>query len=563
MDGENLPAKPWWREIQIVWLVVLVVGIYFSRTDDLYLAGEETRRAQVAAEMLWSGDWLVPRQQGKIYLSRPPLGSWAIAIVAQLRGELDVVSVRLPTLLAVLATTLLLYGYTRNFLPREGAFLAAVGYPTMAQVLQLGRVAESEGLFTFFISVSLLVWHWGYLKKWPGWAMWSAGYCLAGLAGLTKGPQGIAYFVGPVWFYLLVIERNWRSLLSPAHLVGLLGGGITIGVWQVPYMMATSWEAGKAVWLTQASNRFQFFDWAGAVKHFVRFPFEILACTFPWSLAFVQVFNRKCWRALGDLRSELQFLLVALAVTFPTVWFAPYARGRYFMPLYPLISIWCGIILSRCASASRETGMNKGWRVFLGGLSTAAVVGGIVVCVIAFHPSWVLENVQIPPIPAALFLGLATAIAIWTVSHIGSSEGRSIQVSTVCIALIMGFIHTGLIVSSQAARQPQVGDLLADVRTELRPDETLVSFGRVSHAFAYYYGKFIPQYDWPATAQDETLPTYFCVRRSDLETHELPFAWEPIAEMSFEDDDTPSARTYVVVGRRLPLIAQKPKPERN
>lgn len=563
MECQNIAKKSCWREIQVFWLIVFVGGIYFSRIADLNLAGEETRRAQVAAEMIWSGDWLVPRQQGKIYLSRPPLGSWAIAIATRVRGRLDAVSVRLPTLLAVLATTLLLYGYSRNFLGPQGAFLAAIGYPAMAQVLQLGRAAESEGLFTFFISASLLVWHWGYLRKWPSWVMWSAGYGLAALAGLTKGPQGIAYFVGPVWFYLLIVERNWRALVRPAHGVGLLAGFGIIAAWQVPYSLATSWEAGKAVWFTQAANRFEYSDWDNGVKHFLRFPFEILACTFPWSLALVQIFNRKCWRAMANWRSELQFLLVALALTFPTVWFAPYARGRYFMPLYPVISVICGMIFSRCASAAPESGMNKGWRLFLAGLTAVAVASGIGICVLAFHPDWVLESVQIPPVQAALFLVLTSAIAVWMVSHLKSSEAWCIQISAACIVLIMGTAYTGLVVSSQVARQPRVDQLLAIVRTELPPEESLISFGRVSHAFAYYYGEFIPQRDWPQTADDENLPTYFCARKTDLEMHSLPFAWEPIAEMSFEDDDTPSPRSYIVVGRRLPDLANLPGPRRN
>ncbi len=258
MEDHNMRPQPWWREIQVLWLVVLVGGVFFTRIDDLNLHGEETRRAQVAAEMLWSGDWLVPHQQGEIYLSRPPLGSWAIAAAAELRGTLDAVTVRLPTILATLLTTLLIYAYTRNFLSRTGAFLSALAYPTMAQVLQLGRVAESEGLFTLLISASLLVWHWGYLRKWPAWGFWTAGYVLSALAGLTKGPQGIAYFVGPVWFYLIVLERQWRELLRPAHWLGVAAGLATVASWQVPYMLATSWDAGIAVWFTQASNRFAY-----------------------------------------------------------------------------------------------------------------------------------------------------------------------------------------------------------------------------------------------------------------------------------------------------------------
>ncbi len=376
MEAQEMRPKPWWREIQVLWLLVLVSGVYFTRMGDLNLHGEETRRAQVAAEMLWSGDWLIPHQQGKIYLSRPPLGSWAIAAVAELRGTLDAVTVRLPTILATLLTTLLIYAYARNFLSRTGAFLAAVAYPSMAQVLQLGRLAESEGLFTLLISASLLIWHWGYLRKWPAHWMWVAGYVLSALAGLTKGPQGLAYFVGPVWFYLIVLERRWRELLRPAHVVGMMAGLVTIALWQVPYMLATSWDAGFSVWFTQASNRFAYPSFWRTARHFVQFPLEILACTLPWSLALAQLFNRNFWRAVQSIRAEVLFLLTALLVTFPTVWFAPFARGRYFMPLYPLIGILCGIVLDRCAFAEERTWLNRGWRNFLLTYAAVAVVGG-------------------------------------------------------------------------------------------------------------------------------------------------------------------------------------------
>src|SRR5688500_16657416 len=172
MKPQEFRSLPWWREVQVLWLIALVGGIYFSRIDDVNLLGEETRRAQVAREMAWSANWIVPHQQGELYLSRPPLGSWAIAIAAHVRGEFDALAVQLPSVIAILLTTLLIYAYARNLLSQTGAFLAAVSYPTMIQVLQLGRLAESESLFTLFLSGALLAWHWGYIKGWPHWRTW-------------------------------------------------------------------------------------------------------------------------------------------------------------------------------------------------------------------------------------------------------------------------------------------------------------------------------------------------------------------------------------------------------
>ena len=98
-----------WFEVELLILILLVTVTYFGRLTMVSLRGEETRRALVAAEILDTGDWIVPRQQGTIYLSRPPAGSWTIAALAMLRGKLDVWAIRLPSAIAMLLTTLLVY----------------------------------------------------------------------------------------------------------------------------------------------------------------------------------------------------------------------------------------------------------------------------------------------------------------------------------------------------------------------------------------------------------------------------------------------------------------------
>src|SRR5215203_5132014 len=92
-------------------LAAFVVLTYFVWIDALPTRGEETRWATVAREMTDAGDWVVPRQQGEPFFSRPPLGSWLIAIASLIRGELDLAAVRLPTATAVLASSLLVLWY--------------------------------------------------------------------------------------------------------------------------------------------------------------------------------------------------------------------------------------------------------------------------------------------------------------------------------------------------------------------------------------------------------------------------------------------------------------------
>ena len=61
--------------------------IYGSRLSETPPGGEEPRRGQVAREMFGSGDWIVPRQQGLPFLSRPPVQNWAIALCSLAGGR--------------------------------------------------------------------------------------------------------------------------------------------------------------------------------------------------------------------------------------------------------------------------------------------------------------------------------------------------------------------------------------------------------------------------------------------------------------------------------------------
>src|SRR4029079_1847621 len=104
-----------------------------------------------AREMLTSGDWVVPRQQGVVFPERPPMTMWLMAIAVVCGGDVDTVAIRIPSVVAVVLTSLLIYGYTRALVSGFAAFVAALSYASMAQVLQIGRMGESESVFALFV----------------------------------------------------------------------------------------------------------------------------------------------------------------------------------------------------------------------------------------------------------------------------------------------------------------------------------------------------------------------------------------------------------------------------
>src|ERR1700722_4696545 len=231
-SGLRAQSKPWWRETG-VWVLLLVrAGFYTIRVGDLSVRGEESRRGRIAWEIWHTGDWIVPRIQGEPVFFRQPLQKWVIALVGMARGTVDEWALRLPSVAAMLLMVILIYGYGRSFFSRFGAFFCALSLISLGQVLELGRLGETDSLFTLFLAGSLLTWKWCQNAGVSERRAWCCGYALAALATLTKGPQAPLYFVGAVAIFCLITGRR-RELFSRDHLVGLLTGLAIVGLWQV------------------------------------------------------------------------------------------------------------------------------------------------------------------------------------------------------------------------------------------------------------------------------------------------------------------------------------------
>ena len=77
---------------------------------------------------------------------------WMMAAAGWLRGDVDPIAIRLPSVIAVVLTSLLVYAYARVMLSQTVAIAAALVYATFGQVLQIGRLGESEALFALLVS---------------------------------------------------------------------------------------------------------------------------------------------------------------------------------------------------------------------------------------------------------------------------------------------------------------------------------------------------------------------------------------------------------------------------
>ena len=557
-------SKPtrWMFEVEVGLLLLLVIGLYSARLTALPVHGEESRWARGAALMLETGDWIVPRQQRQVFPERPPLSSWAMALAGAVRGKVDSWAIRLPSVLGVLLTTLLIYGYARTMTTRFGALAAAIVYATMGQVLQLGRRGESEALFTLFVSSSLLTWHWGYARHRRSLSLWAIPYTLAAFGALVKGLQAPIY-LGATTFVFLAIRRDWKTLFSWSHAAAMLLFAVIVGAWAIPFCLATDAESFFAIWAGLAIDRMLM---SGLVQHLVTYPGELIGCLLPWSVLLFELPRKRFRESLNEAGEHVQYLLVAIAVTFPSVWLVAGARGRYYMPLFPCFAILIGLVIQRCTRLDADPAARRGWQLFVLGLAITVTIIGIALPAASLVPLKQVDGI-IQPVAFGLSLFAAAvitaAILLWSRRR---TSARSATVALLSLGIFVGLFNDGALVNIRLNDSHDPSRAIAEVKATLPQADRLVSFGPINHRFAYFYETTITELPWPA-ADDEvaTDVEYFCFDRHIHDTAAvrangrgrtwsqtpglLPFEWEQVDAIGCDRSRKDPFDRTVVIGR--------------
>jgi 4-amino-4-deoxy-L-arabinose transferase-like glycosyltransferase len=551
------------NEWELLVLAVVTAAIYGARLTTLPIRGEETRRAEVATEILQTGDWIVPRQQGQPFLSRPPLGSYPIAALEMLFGASSLLAVRLPSVIATWLTTLLIYGYGRQFLSRLGSLAAGFAFATMGMVLQLGRLAETDAVFTLFVSGSLLLWHWGYVRNseaknarhWSRNWFWLAGYFCSALGALTKGPQAPVYFVGAATLYLL-LRRDLRNLLSWSHLAAIGLFATVVGAWQIPFLLATDLASVRQIWISDVGLRFEDARWTQVVMHFLFYPIGVLICVLPWSPLLTAYGFKSFRKRIGSAQPMTVFLGLALLVAFPTCWLIPGAKERYFMPMFPCLSLLVGLVVQRALAADAPRALRIGWLLYLSGSCAAILFGGLAVAGASWIDGFEIAELTQPVWFAAVYLGLSVAILtglLWRGSMQSIFRGYAFVIA---FTAFVGLTHVGIVLGSMAKASEDASPAIAELKRKLPPHVRLVSFGLVETLFAYHYREPIEPRSWPPTASDLADGTeYFCFTWDKDYMPPFPFAWNAIADIPCDRIRHERPWRRVIVGRRLYNVA--------
>jgi len=176
---------------------------------------DEFRYAEIAREMLATGDWISPRLNGVRYFEKPVLGHWIGAAMQWAFGE-STFATRFPSAFSTGLTALFLFLFLRRCGqgPRTG-LVAAFVYLTCLAVFGIGTTDILDPLLNLWLTLAIGFFYWAYIETDSNRRtikLLLVGLC-CGLAFLTKG--FLAFAVPAVVALAFIVWRlEWSRLLS-------------------------------------------------------------------------------------------------------------------------------------------------------------------------------------------------------------------------------------------------------------------------------------------------------------------------------------------------------------
>jgi 4-amino-4-deoxy-L-arabinose transferase-like glycosyltransferase len=466
-------------------------------------------QAQIARNMLASGDWVTARLNGVAYLEKAPLIYWMMAASFRIFGVHDW-SARLPLALAVVLLCWVTYKFGRWALGEEAGFYSGIVLSTSVGLFLFTRILIPDATLTLCITGA--IWAWlclleGETKHAGFWAC-GLGLCLgAGL--LLKGLIAVVFPVATCLLYMTLLGQlfspvAWRKL----QIWLVVGTTILIaGPWHVlatirnpPYfafsMHSAPGEYRGFFWFyffNEHLLRFLNLRYPRDYNTVPRYLFWLLNLVwiFPWSaylIAAPSLAYQPVSRAARLRSMALCWIaVVMLFFTFSTT------QEYYSMPIYPALALLIG---SSLGSNSRRlrTATNILMTILLSGFAALFTllllvwrlpVRGNISAALSQHPEmYTLSLGHMMDLTLGAFAYLKLPLALAAFAFAASALGLAYFRSNIRAAVLV--IAAGMILFFQAARialirfDPYLGSYPLSEQLEKSPP------GQLIEANSYY-----------------------------------------------------------------------------
>ena len=297
---------------------------------------DEVRYAMLAREVAENGRWFLPRVRDQVYLNKPPLFFWTVALVSLPAGRVSDVTAPLVSVVSALAGILGVFAIGRRLWGFRAGFAAAAVLAATPFYFFMAHQVLTDMMLTAWLVWALYF----YLRASApaaGRLPWLGFYlCVAGALS-TKGPVALLALAAAVVASAVTDGRaGLRALRLPAG-IGLIA--LTTLPWLLPYALQSEKSYTEAVLVTD------YLGWYFREKADSRALafFTYLAGFLPWALV-LPLAVRWWW---ADPDRDRRRLLAWTGVFVFALALSSAQRSRYFLPVLPLLALLVGDLAVR------------------------------------------------------------------------------------------------------------------------------------------------------------------------------------------------------------------------
>jgi 4-amino-4-deoxy-L-arabinose transferase-like glycosyltransferase len=439
---------------------------------------DEARYAEIAREMLQSGNLLVPHLNYVAYVEKPPLLYWLTTLSFWIFGVSEFAA-RLPVALSAVAGILATYVFALSAFGRRHAILAAAILATTPLYALMAQVLTTDMTLTALVTIATfsLYLHWREGGRW----CWIA-YVAMGLAVMTKGPVGAALPILATLLWL-TLRRELKGAISNFRAVpGLLLTVLIAAPW---FIAMTAREPGFADFYFVGEHLRRVFDPDYSHAEAFYFYIPVLAIgLLPWSLLVPFLTWREAPR--NPARS---FCVVAAAVTVVAFSCASAKLIPYVLPAVPFLAVLIADGLVSCAwpaAESRAARRPPDSRILTESGPMLVLLGvGVIIAAIAaaqFRTPYVMAARQAMfAIGGILVAGGTVTLAMFVTRR--TAAGLGAIVVTLAVALIAGGW------ARLEAEPMRSYARLSRAIAEQAPDASIVCYHRYVQSLPFYNRK--------------------------------------------------------------------------
>jgi 4-amino-4-deoxy-L-arabinose transferase-like glycosyltransferase len=352
------------------WLKALLICAGFTAVY-LLIAGsstlwdrDEPRYARVTAEMVESGNYLVPTFNGEVWFDKPILLYWLMSVPVRLLGPSEI-ACRFAGVMGTAVTLLLTFFIGKKLFDAKAGLWAEAILGTTLLMLFVGSSALVDGIAMPFIVGAMAIFIsrlGGKIRALDAGAMGA----LIGLGMLAKGPLGLLpvfVIIVAIWFGRENIGGFIRNFLWVCFAV-VIAAGIFL-LWAIPANRAADGELYRVFFGKHIVGR-ALSPMEGHGGNFLLYlpyyPAIMVAGFFPWVIFLPGAFSASLGKRIGNAGAR-NILLSWIIVTVVLMTIAATKLPHYILFAWPAMAVMTGATIV----ASGQNVLNERDRKWLRG----------------------------------------------------------------------------------------------------------------------------------------------------------------------------------------------------